>query len=503
MPPSPPILELNYDISCPFAYIASTRVRDLAARTGATLLYRPVLLGAIYRATAAPQGAAGSASDVFNAAKKDVTRTSMSRTLRRYKIAYDPPPEHPRKSVNALRLLYAVDGDERARLTDALFAAYWAQRRDVTDVRELLKVAEECNISGLSLDSFNDTTARGHLEKETQAAIDRGAFGVPGFWIPAARWVDRDGKAHEGRFFWGQDRMHFVEATLLALQRGSDTPWSAVSGLHTLIPRAVHTNTLPAPTRLEFWFDFSSPWAYLGYTQLGRLQALFGPQLEIQLKPFLLGILFREIGAPMLPMAAVSVAKRTWVQQDHADWVRWWNSVAESTGTEEGKLGFTWASVFPIRTPTVLRVGIVEPKAVPALCMFSVSLPIVHEGISSNTHPTDAAAWSHNADISTESTLISVLTSAGFNGADLVARANEPGPKAKLRDFTAQAKALGICGVPTYRVLRQDKSGEWNCVGGLVWGQDEVGVLEDLIAGWDGGEVREVAGVKAEGKARL
>lgn len=94
-----------------------------------------------------------------------------------------------------------------------------------------------------------------------------------------------------------------------------------------------------------------------------------------------------------------------------------------------------------------------------------------------------------------------MLTAAGFNGADLVTRANGAGPKAALREFTAQAKELGICGVPTYRVLRKGAGGEWAAVGGLVWGQDEAGVLEDLIAGWDGGEVAEggVARPRTEG----
>ena len=78
-----PTLVFNYDISCPFAYIASTRVKALAERTNARLIYRPVLLGAIYRATAAPQGAAGSASDVFNPTKKAVTAQSMERTINR------------------------------------------------------------------------------------------------------------------------------------------------------------------------------------------------------------------------------------------------------------------------------------------------------------------------------------------------------------------------------------------------------------------------------------
>ena len=78
-----------------------------------------------------------------------------------------------------------------------------------------------------------------------------------------------------------------------------------------------------------------------------------------------------------------------------------------------------------------------------------------------------------------------MLTKGGFNGADLITRANAPEIKAKLRELTAEAKEKGICGVPTYRILRQDASGSWKNVGGLVWGQDETNVVEDLIAGWD------------------
>jgi 2-hydroxychromene-2-carboxylate isomerase len=361
MPSQAPFLEFNYDISCPFAYIASTRISSLARRTNAQLSYRPVLLGAIYRETSAPQGAGGSASDVFNPTKRAVTSHSMSRTLARYKIKYNPPPQHPRKSVNALRLLYCVpDGEERRVLSEKLFEAYWVTGRDVTDVNVLLEIANESKIrTPLTLESFKDSGARKNLESATADAIARGAFGVPGFWIPGAN----DG---QGRFFWGQDRMHFVEATLL-----SGREWHSVPNLQSLVPHCMpqHISLTPVKTRLEFWFDFSSPWAFLGWTQLARLQRQFRG-LEIVLKPFLLGILFREIGAPNMPMLAISEAKAAWSWQDHEDWTKWWNAVNVQGGEKDRAIAFQWAEVFPIRTPTVLRVGIVEPETVGLLCEF-------------------------------------------------------------------------------------------------------------------------------------
>jgi 2-hydroxychromene-2-carboxylate isomerase len=359
-----PTLIFNFDISCPFAYLASTRLTPLLTRTHATISYRPVLLGAIYRSTAAPQGAGGSASDVYNPTKRAVTGAGMNRTLKRYKTPFKQPAKHPMKSVNALRLLYCVrDGEERRRVMEGLFAAYWVTGRDITNDAVLLDVARECGVH-LDATCFADKTARKSLEDETENAIQRGAFGVPGFWIPEA-------EGGKGRFFWGQDRMHFVEATLLAIAQ-KEAGWEEVQGLQGLMPRCVpvHNNTasLKERTRLEFWFDFSSPWAYLGYTQLARMQRHFGPKLEIVLKPFLLGILFREIGAPNMPMLAVSKSKADWSKRDHEDWVRWWNAVNVQEGGKDKAIDFHWANVFPIRTPTVLRVGIVEPSAVPLLC---------------------------------------------------------------------------------------------------------------------------------------
>jgi len=78
-----------------------------------------------------------------------------------------------------------------------------------------------------------------------------------------------------------------------------------------------------------------------------------------------------------------------------------------------------------------------------------------------------------------------VLSQGGFDGADLIKRASDPIIKDKLRRLTADAKAAGICGVPSYRLFRPSASGEWKQSGGVVWGQDETNVLEDMIAGWD------------------
>jgi 2-hydroxychromene-2-carboxylate isomerase len=81
-----------------------------------TLNYRtPVLLGGIYKLTAAPQGKDGSASDVMPAAKKRAHTQDLKRTIHKYQVPIRWHPKHPIKSLSALRLLHALPVEQRGR----------------------------------------------------------------------------------------------------------------------------------------------------------------------------------------------------------------------------------------------------------------------------------------------------------------------------------------------------------------------------------------------------
>lgn len=97
-----------------------------------------------------------------------------------------------------------------------------------------------------------------------------------------------------------------------------------------------------------------------------------------------------------------------------------------------------------------------------------------------------------------------VIDEAGYNAKDVLARANSPAIKQSLRARTAEAKEVGICGVPTYRVFRRraGSNDQWQQIGDVVWGQDEVSVVEDLIAGSDENSIASV-GTQAERSSKL
>lgn len=228
--------------------------------------------------------------------------------------------------------------------------------------------------------------------------------------------------------FWGQDRMHLLEAYLTAIKLGK--PVDKLKNLERFHPRCLRTPPEDRVRKLAFWFDFSSPWAYLAWSQLERLQRDAGSGLKIELKPFLLGALFKQIGTPVVPMNSLSEAKRAYNAQDLMDWSAYWDGVnAKEYPPIEGP-HLRWPDEFPIRSVTALRVALIDPKVVPAIYR---------------------AAWRDNQRISDDKVLANVLNANGFNGTQLVTAATT-GSKAetvkeKLRANTDEAVKLGLCGV--------------------------------------------------------
>lgn len=94
------------------------------------------------------------------------------------------------------------------------------------------------------------------------------------------------------------------------------------------------------------------------------------------------------------------------------------------------------------------------------------------------------ACWERNLDMSSDEVLRKVISEASFDANSILERANSDEFKKALRARTQEAKEIGLCGVPSYRVFRRRAEQSWK-VCNIVWGQDESNVVEDLIVGWD------------------
>eukprot|EP01102_Stenamoeba_stenopodia_P016752 TRINITY_DN5885_c0_g1_i2.p1 TRINITY_DN5885_c0_g1~~TRINITY_DN5885_c0_g1_i2.p1 ORF type:complete len:441 (+),score=66.43 TRINITY_DN5885_c0_g1_i2:45-1325(+) len=410
-----------YDLVCPYAYVASIKLQRARSdpssyfhRADVKVQWRPVLLGGIYQLTQAPQGKAGSATNVMNDQKRMVVAKDLRYVLERNNILLNYHPRHPIRSVEALRLLLSVSDEDRPLLTRILYEAYWVDNLDIDDTDFLLATAERNGIV-VPKGVFEDERWKTQLKQNTEEVVARGAPGVPAFYV-------------NNRLFWGQDRFHFVEKAL-----GNPHPKPL-----RLLPSSTKATK---PTKFTFYFDFSSPWSYVGWTQVERLAAEGGTNVTLEYVPILLGALFKEIGTPNVPMFAVSEARRAYISQDLMDWVNWWG------------IKLNWPSSFPLRTVLPLRVAIVDIRTV---------------------GPIYKAAWVDDRNIGEASVLKDVLAEAGFDAEALLSKADDESVKKHLRDNTTRAVKVGVCGVPSYQVNHGD----------VIWGQDHYETIQDLLAGW-------------------
>jgi 2-hydroxychromene-2-carboxylate isomerase len=189
-------LDVWFDYASPFAYLASTQVDALAARTGATLRWRPMLLGAVFRAVGQ--------ADVPLYAMSEPKRSWFLGDLTQWAAWWDVPfrynPHFPLRTVLPLRVTLAAA--DPGPLVHRLYRAAWVHGLDIADPSVLVDIGVDPALVAAA-DGQRDA-----LRTNTDEAVARGVFGAPSFVVDD-RWL-----------FWGQDRLDQVEDVL----RGTWTP---------------------------------------------------------------------------------------------------------------------------------------------------------------------------------------------------------------------------------------------------------------------------------------
>jgi 2-hydroxychromene-2-carboxylate isomerase len=311
-----PTVRFYYDVVCPFAYLASTRVDAVLEAAGATVEWCPVLLGGIYKHVDGPQDP----NAVMSAPKARLNLLDMTRWADHFGVPLNVPGNHPQRSVQAMRLVVGAPKANQKAVSRALFRAYWVEGADINDATVLARIATD---NGIDPAVITSREAKQALFDVTAEGAERGLFGVPSFVLD------------DGTLFWGQDRLDLVAERLGGAV--ADPPIEAPS----------------RGARLRFFHDFSSPFSYLASTQIDRIAAEHGAAIEKV--PFLLGALFREIGTPDVPLMVMNEAKRRYLLRDLHDWAARWS------------VPFRFPSDFPIRSVAPLRVALQAPQTTDTL----------------------------------------------------------------------------------------------------------------------------------------
>jgi 2-hydroxychromene-2-carboxylate isomerase len=187
-------IDFYFDFSCPYAYLASTRLEELVRSTGAELRLKPVLLGGIFRALEQPQNM----SMTLNPAKAEHNRLDLLRWASWLEVELSPPLRHPNRTVEALRMLLATPREFALQVVTSFYRLYWVEGRDISDPAVLVNALEELGLPGGEIaENSTDEAVKAGLRQRTDEAVEAGVFGVPTFIV-------------DGELFWGQDRMEMA-----------------------------------------------------------------------------------------------------------------------------------------------------------------------------------------------------------------------------------------------------------------------------------------------------
>ena len=190
--------EFWYDFGSTATYLAWTQLPALEATTGAKAIWKPMLLGAVFQAT-------GNQSPANIPAKGKYMFAEFARFAKRYGVTLNRNPYFPINTLLLMRIAVVLQTKGDARFPDycrAAFDSIWVESFNMNDPVVAAGAIQRAGFDAQALIALaSEQSTKDALKAATQAAVDRGIFGAPTFFVG-------------DQMFWGQDRMDFVKEAL-------------------------------------------------------------------------------------------------------------------------------------------------------------------------------------------------------------------------------------------------------------------------------------------------
>jgi 2-hydroxychromene-2-carboxylate isomerase len=191
-------IEFFFDYGSPYSYLANAVLPDLARRHAAELVYRPMLLGGVFKAT-------GNQSPMYESvtAKRAYGAAAMRRTAA---LCGVPVPHNPHFPINTLSLMRTAVAAQQAAVFApfhaAMYPAFWVKGENLASADVVARVIADAGLDPAELTQRAETAAaKDELRATTEEAVVRGAFGAPSIFFA-------------GELYFGVDHLPFLERAL-------------------------------------------------------------------------------------------------------------------------------------------------------------------------------------------------------------------------------------------------------------------------------------------------
>jgi 2-hydroxychromene-2-carboxylate isomerase len=188
---SRPEIEFWFEFASNYSYLSVMRIEGEAKRVGVRILWRPFLLGPIFRDLGME-----TSPFVLQKEKGAYVWQDMERQCRKYGLRWKRPSTFPRLSVLASRV--ALIGAEQPWMADycrGVMELNFALDKDINSPEQLRPILTALGVSAADILAQAQTEpTKALLRTQTERARARGIFGAPTFFVGT-------------EMFWGNDRL--------------------------------------------------------------------------------------------------------------------------------------------------------------------------------------------------------------------------------------------------------------------------------------------------------
>jgi 2-hydroxychromene-2-carboxylate isomerase len=198
---TPKTIDFIFDFASPNAYLADTVLKDISARTGARVNRIPCLLGGLFKLTGnqAPMQAFGPVKGKLAYEQLETQRFIKAHGLTRFRM-------NPHFPVNTLAIMRGMVAAEDLGVVETYVAtvlkAMWEDGQKMDDPAVIGQVLTAAGLDAAAIfEGSQSQPVKDRLMANTTAAVDRGAFGIPTFYVG-------------DEMFFGKERLGQIEALL-------------------------------------------------------------------------------------------------------------------------------------------------------------------------------------------------------------------------------------------------------------------------------------------------